>query len=157
MAQDDIVSALVVAREALFTSITGLTEEQFRRRPGNGNWSIVEILAHVAAARRRAYAQVCRLLSDPGCVLPVLTDEERQREAGLGRRLPPPQIIHDLIGSYRRITELLAELREDDIHRSGFDSDGRPVSIQVILSELAAHEIEHAAQICALKAAFTGW
>lgn len=154
MSNDDLRLALARAHDALFASITGLTEEQFRRRCGDNEWSISEILAHIAAARRRVGMQVRQMLDRQNVSISGLTDEERRREASQGRRLPPPQIIHDLIGSYRRISEMLAGLAEDELWRMILCSGGGVLTIADLLRQHIQHELEHVAQIWACRAAF---
>ena len=155
MTNDDLALTLALARDALFDSITGLTEEQFRRRPATGDWSVVEVLAHVAAAQRRAITDARAIAATPDHRAPLLSDEERRQEGAYGRRLPPPQIVHDLVGSYRRIKDLLVELAEQQTHEGEGPQQLSFAAAAAVLQQHAEHEIEHAAQIWELRSSFS--
>jgi uncharacterized damage-inducible protein DinB len=45
--KEEIRHRLEKTRTKLFEAIRGLTEEQMRRRPGPGRWSVAEIMAHL--------------------------------------------------------------------------------------------------------------
>jgi uncharacterized damage-inducible protein DinB len=143
MVTDDLHALFDAVNDALFEAVTGLSDEQFRRRPGGGQWSIVEVLAHLAGERRRVLATLVRTLAGEKAAIDPLSDEERAQQAVIGRRVPPPQVLHDLIGSHRAIHTAIEAAAQ-----AGTVTAAAPR----ILGGLVEHEVEHLAQIWAVRA-----
>jgi uncharacterized damage-inducible protein DinB len=148
------VQTLRAARERLLSTIAGVSEEQFKRRPPAdaaaiaGDWSIAEVLAHLLAVEQRRCGRLEALLAGTDESPPPLTDEQREAEARQGRAVPVPQIIHGLLAARRRVERALIESPA----ASGTDQPRHGDAIAALLRDLVEHESAHTAQIEAVKA-----
>ena len=52
-------------RRALFDSLKGLDEERLRHQPGEGRWSIIQVLGHVTLAEEATLAYLHKKMQDP--------------------------------------------------------------------------------------------
>ncbi len=147
-------------RGGLLLAISGVTEEQFKRRPEpdpkdeQAGWSIAEILAHLLASER-LWAQRIRLaLKDDGCVITPSDPGEQVQQARTGRSAPVPQLIHGMVAVRREVEGLLAEAGsiEGGLERSVVHPiHGSQRTAWMFAEKIIAHEAEHLRQIEALK------
>ena len=144
---------LDAARQRLFESITGLTEEQMRRRPDEGEWSVAEVLAYLPVSERRLTAQARALCTQPGNTVEPLSEEERTEGAARGRRLPPPALIHDLVAARWETTSFLEGLGAHEMSRSGRHPDLGELTVARTLDAISARETELVAQIGSIRRA----
>jgi hypothetical protein len=135
------------ARTELFEAVTGLTEEQMRRRPGRGGWSVAEVMAHLAVWERRLLGEAEALRKTAGGRITFLSQAEREEAAGRGRLLPPPGIVHDLIAARWDTLRFLEGLTVDDLARSGRHEEQGDLTVAQLLSLVATYEADLAAEI----------
>ena len=153
---------LTASRGRLFEAISGVTEEQFKRRPnavadGGEPWSIAEVLAHLLACERLAGERIALALDRDGSPIAPLSPEAKKEAVLAGRRSPIPQIVHGLLASRREV--------ERQAHRAAGVEGGleRRVahallglqSVEWLLTtKVIAHETRHTEQIERLRAEF---
>jgi hypothetical protein len=146
-------------RRRLFAAITGVGEEQFKRRgPKTGAddtpWSIAEILAHLLSSERGQAVRLRLALDDDGAVVEPVPADKRAEAARAGRMAPVPQLVHGLLASRREIEALLDEATSTP---GGLDRAvvhpnlGRLTIEQIVAQYVVGHEAEHVDQIEALK------
>jgi len=151
--KDRLREDLDATRQRLFEAISGLTEEQMRRRPDDGQWSVAEVLAHLPVCERRLSAQARAVSVRPGASIEFLSEEERAESAGRGRRLPVPALIHDLVAARWETTSFLGSLRAGEMSRSGYHQELGRMSVAQVLGVIASHEGGHVAQIRTVRQA----
>jgi uncharacterized damage-inducible protein DinB len=151
MTKDEIIRYYERTRQQLFDAITGLTEEQMRRRPGPEGWSTVEVLAHLPASERRIRLQASAACRSTGSEIAFLSEPERQEAAARGLALPAPAIIHDLIAARRETVEFLKSLPPDDLAKRGRHPQFGEMTVDRILGAISYHEREHVEQIRSLR------
>lgn len=59
---------LEASRRALLDSVAELDEERLRRQPGEGRWSIIQVLGHVTLAEEATLAYLHKKMQDPSNV-----------------------------------------------------------------------------------------
>ena len=162
---DDVESLrrdLRMGRERLLVVVSGVTEEQFKRRPpaeagATGPvWCIAEVLAHLLQQERLRAERIALALEQDGAEVAPTTDEEHYEAARAGRASPVPQLIHGLLASRREIERLLevASGIEGGLDRTiSHPVLGRPSVGWMLREKVIAHEEEHARQIEAIKVA----
>lgn len=149
--KEEIRDRLEKARTRLFEAIGGLTEEQMRRRPGPGRWSVAEVMAHLPVWERQVLRQAdsLRQMAQRTVVLPSQT--EKEEAAGRGRRLPPPGIVHDLVAARWDTLTFLERLTTRDLdQRRGPQEQDEPTPAGV-LTIIAEYEEEQAGRIQRLR------
>lgn len=150
-----IPDALATGRARLLDAISGVTEEQFKRRPADGGWSIAETLAHLLATERLRAGRIRLAFEQDGAVIEPSDPEAHEAQARAGRIAPVPQLIHGLLASRREIETLL----QDAIRAGALDRavvhpvHGRQTIEHMLTEQVIAHEAEHVASIEGLKAA----
>ena len=158
---DDLKAALSSGRERLLQVISGVSEDQFKKRPsspGDGapGWCIAEVLAHLMQQERLRAERIRLAIDQPGVTITPSTDEAHYEAARAGRGSPVPQLIHGLLASRREVERLLdqAASLNAGLERANLHPRLGPQTIAWIVREkLIAHEAEHVAQIEAVKAA----
>jgi hypothetical protein len=135
------------ARAELFEAVTGLTEEQMRRRPADGGWSVAEVMAHIPVWERRMLSEANALRKTAGGSITLLSQAEREEAAGRGRLLPPPGIVHDLVAARWNTLRFLERLPARDLERSGRHEERGDLTVAQLLSIIATYEEDQIAEI----------
>ncbi len=144
---------LDTTRQHLFEAISGLTEEQMRRRPGEGQWSVAEVLAHLPVSERHIAAQARAVCARPGAAIEFLGEAERAEAAARGWRLPPPALIHDLVAARWETTSFLDSLCAHELSLSGRHESLGEMTVLQVLGAISYHEREHVGQVRAIRQA----
>jgi len=149
--KEDIRRRLEKARTRLFEAIGGLTEEQMRRRPGPGRWSVAEVMAHLPVWERQVLRQADSLRQMAGLALVFPSQAEREEAAGRGRQLPPPGIVHDLVAARWETLTFLERLTVRELDRRGQHQEEGDLTVASILTTIAGYEEEQVARIQRLR------
>jgi hypothetical protein len=149
--KEEIRRRLEKARVRLFEVIGGLTEEQMRRRPGPGRWSVAEVMAHLPVWERQVLRQADSLRQMTGLPVVFPSQAEREEAAGRGRRLPPPGIVHDLVAARWETETFLERLSMRELDRRGRRQGQGDLTVAGILTAVADYEEEQAARIERLR------
>ncbi len=161
---DELHRSLSEVRERLLSTIAGVSEELFKKRPplateGDGpNWCIAEVLAHLLQQERLRASRIDLALKQDGVVITPGTEEEHYEAARVGRASPVPQLIHGLLASRREVERLLDEASAvpGGLDRTTFHPQLGPQTVAWILrAKVIDHEAEHIAQIESIKASLT--
>ena len=134
-------------RTELFEAVTGLTEEQMRRRPAHGGWSVAEVMAHLPVWERRMLREADALCRKAGGSITFLSQAEREEAAGRGRLLPPPGIVHDLIAARWDTLKFLDRTPARDLGRSGRHEEWGDLTVAQLLAIIAAYEEGQVAEV----------
>lgn len=157
MSPEELKDDLNRTRERLLRAISGVTEEQFKRRPSAGEgeaaWSIAEILAHLLQNHRLRAGRIALALEKDGAEIEPSTPAAHDEGARVGRSAPVPQLIHGLL-AVRREIELLIDraAKEDGMERAVVHPVyGRQSVASMIKDRVIEHERDHVVQIEALR------
>jgi len=149
--KEEIRRRLEKARTGLFEAIGGLTEEQMRRRPGPGRWSVAEVMAHLPVWERQVLRQADSLRQIAGLPVVFPSQAEREEAASRGRRLPPPGIVHDLVAARWETLTFLKRLTVRELNRRGRHQEEGDVTVAWLLTAIAGYEEEQVARIQRLR------
>jgi DinB superfamily len=154
---DQLQSDLRSGRQRLLSLIAGVSEEQFKWRPGTANdWSIPEILAHLLSQEKLRAGRIAIALEDDGAVIEPSLPEMHEQDARAGCSMPVPQLVHRLLASRREVETLLerAGSIEGGLDRGvQHPQRGRETIAYLIQKKIIEHEAEHADQIERVKQA----
>jgi uncharacterized damage-inducible protein DinB len=148
-------------QERLFLLLSGVTEEQFKRRPppsadDAAPWSIAEIVAHILSTERLWAARIADALANDGAEITPSPPEAHEDGARTGRQVPVPQLIHGLLGSRRQVVKLLETATEadDSLKRNSLRHPRLgQLDLAWMFAKIADHTIEHAGQVEAARQA----
>jgi DinB superfamily len=145
----EIVKTLRATPVVLRALVEGIDDARLRRRPGPGEWAIIEIVGHLADTEERALGRVRRMLAED---TPFLEPFDQEALAVQRRYLDL-----DPEGELARLERLRAEHLAllVGLDGSGWERTGRhgqPGEVTVELDEthVAAEEVDHLAQIARL-------
>lgn len=115
-------------------------------QPGQGDWSIIEIVTHLADAEDMVLKRIERMLSEDDPDLPAYDPSELAEMSGYGSR--------DMTGELERFAALRGELAEiltglDDAgwQRTGQHEEVGQITVEGMTAHMAAHDAVHLAQI----------
>ncbi|MFN2483677.1 MAG: DinB family protein [Candidatus Limnocylindria bacterium] len=145
----EILKALRAAPMVLRALCRGLTEADAGRRPAEGEWAVVEVVAHLADSDERARERVQRMLEEDDPHLPGYDQDELART---GR-----YIERDLaaeLDRFQRVRSehvaLLASLDDAGWRRTGRHGEQGPMTVELYESHGAGEDADHMAQIARL-------
>lgn len=157
MSPEGLKEALAVTRERLLRAISGVTEEQFKRRPsspgGGTEWSIAEVLAHLLQSHRLYAGRIRAALDHDGTAITSAPPDAHEEASRIGRAAPVPQLIHGLLAARREIERLIDRAAaEDGMHHAvQHPLHGRQTVEWLLCQKVIDHEREHVEQIEGLR------
>lgn len=150
-----IRSSLAASRARLLETISGVTEEQFKRRPVEGGRCIAELLALQLVSEKLRAERIRMALGQDGVAVEPSDPEAQAQVARAGRIAPVPQLIHGLLAARRELERLLDDaaaveggLQRAVVHPRG----GRQTVASLFSRQVAAQEHAFIDEIEALKA-----
>lgn len=144
--REELLKALRANPVTLRALVAGLDETAIRQRPAAGEWSIVEVVAHLGDTEERTLQRVRRMLGEDNPTLPAfdqaaLAVERRYHEMEAVAAL---QRFLDLRAEHVR---LLESLDDAGWRRPGIHEEQGPMSVQLYESHIAGEDADHLAQI----------
>ncbi len=135
-------------------ALRGIAPPELDWRPAPDEWSVREIVHHLADADTIAAARLRRLLTEDNPPIPAYDEQVLARRLQYaGRPIEPAlQAIEALRATS---AQLLDRLADADWRRSGTHSEMGPYSVERWLGFNAAHAYDHASQIRQTRAAWT--
>lgn len=146
--QPDIDKYLAILTEnprRIVTCTAGAGEATLRQQPGQRQWSIVEILAHIRACQELWSFSIYAMLSETQPSLPLL-DERRWAKVTRYATLPFNDSFQAFLLRRIELTNVLRNLSFEDWARSA-DIGGRSHTIFSQVRRMAFHELEHVEEI----------
>jgi hypothetical protein len=142
----EIVKALEVGPLILRRLVRDLPDETIRRRPAEGEWAIVEVVAHLADTEQRTLDRTQRMLSEEEPFLePYDPDALAIERAYLGM---------EMAGELDRFEALRAELAslltgagDASWQRAGEHGEHGRITVQQLAAHTAGEDADHLAQI----------
>ena len=147
--RDEILKALRAGPLVLSRLVRGLDDEAIRTRPAEGEWAVVEVVAHLADTEERALARTRAMLEQDRPALPAYDPDALALERGyLGMQMA---------SELRRFSELrtaevalLTSLSDGQWQRDGMHEEHGLISVQQLAAHTAGEDADHFAQIARL-------
>jgi uncharacterized damage-inducible protein DinB len=140
--------------------LTGVTEEQFKRRPAATAddpkpWSIAEVLAHELTIEETWIERIEQALREDGGTITPSPPELHEEGARRGRMVAVPQLIHALLGARRRTEKLLDKATAADgsllANTLWHPRLEQTLGLEWMFEKIAGHYEAHCPQIEALR------
>ena len=147
--REEILKALRAGPLVLRQLVRGLPDDMLRARPGDGEWAIIEVVAHVADTDEWALARTRRMLDEDEPILEPYDQAALAVERGyigmdLGEQLARfADIRAEQVG-------LLAGLDDAGWSRIGLHGDHGRISVQQLAAHTAGEDADHLAQVARL-------
>jgi DinB superfamily len=147
--REEIQKALRAGPLILDRLVRGLADEEIRARPQEGEWAIVEVVAHLADTEERALARARRMLAEDEPFLEPYDPDTLAIERNY--------IGMDIGSELRRFSalrqeqvDLLAGLGDEAWSRIGNHGEHGRITVQQLAAHTAGEDADHLAQIARL-------
>ncbi len=126
-----------------------LDDRAVRSRPAPGEWSIIEVVAHLADTEERTLGRVRRMLDEDHPVLPAFDQEALAVQNGYHEK-----DFGETLERWERLraehVALLDGLDDAGWQRRGVHEENGPMTVQLYESHIAGEDSDHMAQIARL-------
>lgn len=138
---DDVIGRFEAASSVLSYAVAGLTPEQEQARPGPGDWSIAQVVAHLLDAEL-VYADRMRwVIAENDPILPAFDENAWIKRLG-NDTMPIEESLNLFAASRQRMTKILRRCTESDFTRAGQHAErGRLTLADLVVS--ATHHLDH--------------
>lgn len=140
------------AIEIFESLIDGVGEEQLRRAPAPGKWSIIEILAHVAEDELVSSWRYRQMLENDGAPLAGFDQDLWAQWGGY-----TSWTAQEALAMFRLLREanlrLFDKLTPEQWQRHGIHAERGPITVQSLAAHMAGHDRNHIEQIRRILAA----
>ncbi len=145
-----VLKALRECANSAVSELSFLDEDTVCRSPGEGEWCLKEVAAHLRDSEELALRQMTAIIEGDAGHLPawdidLLPAERDYRREDLG------DLLTEFRDLRRQTTYLLWGLSDADWRSSGEHPYRGRITIETIARELAQHDLEHLAEIRRLK------
>jgi uncharacterized damage-inducible protein DinB len=147
MNRDLLIQRLDSAPDRLLRLCAGLSPEDARQWPKEGEWSVTEVVRHLVEGDRDTFLpRLQQMLTEDR---PVFESRDRERR--------DQSDLQVLLGAFelarREVVRILRELDPLSWTREGVSPSRGPVTVEAYALTMADHDDEHLAQIDATKIA----
>ena len=151
----EIIEALRVLPERVREEVGGLSEEQLRFRPGEGQWCVKEVIGHLRDFAEIDHDRLVRMISMESPLLPGYEQEALVRERNY-READLDVVLGELAAFREQTVHVLTELVDANWARQGRHEETGRMSIRQFVERLVRHEAMHLEHVRALKRQASG-
>jgi hypothetical protein len=142
----EILKALRAGPIVLRQLVRELPDEAVRRRPADGVWAIVEVVAHLADTEERALGRTRRMLDEDEPELPPYDPDALALERNyIGMSLPDELDRFEALRDEQ--ASLLEGLTDGAWQRTGAHGEHGRITVQQLAAHTAGEDADHFAQI----------
>lgn len=128
--------------------VAGLTEEQLRWRPEDGEWSAKEVLCHLRDTAALYSTRLRRIATEAEPFLPGW-DQEEHAKGYLDESTP--LVLPAYVESRLTLLDFLHQQPGSAWERKGTHEEDGPMSLRAMLDREAQHELDHLSQLRRLR------
>ncbi|SRR5258708_29595802 len=149
----DILERFRRGPELVAVATTGAAGPELDFQPGEGKWSVRQIVCHLADFEMIAAMRFRQMLAEENPTLPSADQDEWAAKLDYGRRK-----VSQALETFRRVRtdnyELMKDLPEEAFERTGIHSKRGVIALRDMLRIMAEHPEKHVGQIQRTRAAF---
>ena len=148
--EGEIISHLRAAPDEVEAVCRGLSDEQLRRRPATGEWSLLEVCCHLRDAATEEGVRVRRMVEEDNPTLEPYDQEARAAERRYAED-DPHRVLMSLRAFCSGLAYQLEHLTAGQWDRPGFHPETGPTSPRQRSERQVAHVRDHLEQMRALR------
>ncbi len=153
MAINELLEQLLRGAELVDAAVAGLSEGEADYLPGNGKWTVRQVVSHLADSEMVGADRFRRVLAEDNPTLMAYDEKAWAEKLDWGRRSIPQSL--ELFRKVRQLNyELLKDLPEAAFERQGRHSERGPLRVAQLLEIYAQHAEGHARQIRAARESY---
>ena len=149
---EELTESLTATRRALLLTTNALTHERAVIRPADGEWSVLEVLAHLIDCDYHYAAEALAMRDQRDHMLKHFDDEAWKAGHSDVRDTPLAGILAKLAASHAFVLRLLASMSDTDLDWPGLHPRGIPYSVRNVFLRWPQHEENHKRQITEILA-----
>lgn len=153
----ELISGIKEARKSLEQALKGFSDTDMMKSPAPGEWSIQDIMAHVAAWETKFigwYEDASRGINPeiPDWSQPGIVDEINLEIYKQNHDRWLKEVRREFKESHKRILKVIKHIPEEDIFVAGrLEWFGKPALLDYILGNTAGHYLDHIPMIEELR------
>jgi hypothetical protein len=128
-------------------AVSDLTPERAVKRPAEGEWSVLEVMAHLVEADRYYMAEALALRDDPDRELVFFDDEAWKASHPDVRDTPWPDVLSAVAETHASVLRDVAQLTPVEFSQPVRHPRGIFYMVSDVLLRLPAHDETHRRQI----------
>jgi uncharacterized damage-inducible protein DinB len=146
----EIIERVKSLPDRVAAEIEGLSEDELRRRPAEGDWSIKEVCGHLRDDSEVWRRRLQMMITETDPVLPAYDQEALVRE-GQYQDADLAAVLGDFKQFRLEMVERLTALAMDNWERTGHHPDWGRLTIRQGMEMMVRHTEEHLDQVRELK------
>jgi hypothetical protein len=152
MERSEIIAKLRDRADEVEPICGGLSDEQLRARPAEGEWSVLENCCHLRDTASAEGVRIRRMLEEDNPTLPLYDQEAWAVERNYAGE-DPKRVLTAMRAYWNGLAYLLEGLSEEDWSRPGFHPEAGNVTVQPWAASEVEHIAEHLDQMRAVRLA----
>ncbi|HEY8475748.1 MAG TPA: maleylpyruvate isomerase family mycothiol-dependent enzyme [Chloroflexota bacterium] len=139
--------ALLAAQERFLDVVRGLGPDDLALPTENPDWTVHDVLAHLASAERGLLTTIERVRRGEPVPPGYSADEWNARQVSKRRTLPLSDLLAEQAAGRVATVRALEDLPEAELRLVGQHISGEVLSVEALFARIASHQDEHLAQI----------
>jgi hypothetical protein len=149
----DSILTYIKLHEALEQEIADLSESDLTWKPSAAEWSVAEVLGHLADASVVHYYRARKIIAEPDNTIWPLYEQAAWVPLERANAIPAAESIAFFRAAARYNGQFYAGLSEADWSKSGVNHKGENVTLGQLFDSFIAHTHNHVRQIQRVKGA----
>ena len=158
-----LVDELKNARSDLLTACQDVSDADLRRRPpasraepGEGAWSIIELLAHLPDVDRYYLDQARKIRDVPGHLFVYFDEEAWARENAGAIEREANGVRLAMAAAHEEVVRWTRSLTPEELDRAGGHPRHGSITVRKMIQRIADHDRAHIDQVIAMRTALRG-
>lgn len=142
MGQEQLIADYAAGPRVLADAVAGLTPEQLKTRCAPGQWSILEVVAHICDAELLYADRIKRVLAEDAPPLQKMDPDQFAARLAYHKRDLQEELTA-IAGLRAHVARLLRTLTGEDFGRVGIHSADGPLTVTQLLERVTKHIPHH--------------
>ena len=148
-----LVDELRNARSELLAACQDVSDADLRRRPADGGWAIIELLAHLPDVDRYYLSQTQKLRDVPGHTFVYFDEEAWARENADAIDRDRRDVKLAMAAAHEEVVRWARSLTPEELDRQGGHPRRGAISVREMIERIANHDRTHTEQVRAIRQA----
>ena len=137
------------AHQSVMHSIDGIAEAEIRQVPAPGEWTVAQLLAHIAEIQYfwMEKAVLITQEDDPNITRSDVENDRRAAAVEDHAGDPLDALVRGLAAANESAIAAAGEIASEDLAILGHRGENNPITVEGVIKYLAQHVEEHASQV----------
>jgi len=142
-----LVDDLRAACAELLAACRDAPDDALRRRPSNGEWAAIEVLAHLPDVDRYYLSEARAIRDEPGHTFVYFDDEAWIRDNADAIARDPHAVRLAMAFAHEEVERWAGALTPEELDRAGGHPRRGSITVRETLERIANHDRNHAGQV----------